>query len=179
MFKLIIWALMCPIIIYDIPEGELRWSNVKPTHYRFCVPAAFTDTEGKIEGEYIIDGIVFNKNNKKKVSICNNTFYIDNEWRSDNGFQQLILVKNNKANLFKDERKAIRRALCKDNNKSFIIESASRITLSEFAKLCKDYCSDAVYLDSGIYGYGIINDKSVFTWAYFWRNLQTNWLYIE
>lgn len=179
MFRLLIWAFICPIIIYDVPEGELHWSNIKPAHSRFCVPAAFTDTNGKIEGEYIINGVIFNKNNKKKISICGDTFYIDNEWRSDNGFQQLVLIKNNKINSFKDDRKAVRRALCKDKDKLLIIESTNRITLSEFAKLCKTYCSDAVYLDMGIYGYGVINNKPVSSWAYFWKHLQTNWLYIE
>ena len=35
---------------YDLPEGELKWSYEKPKDAKMCVPAAFTDTNGKIIG---------------------------------------------------------------------------------------------------------------------------------
>ena len=36
----------------DLPEGELKWSYERPKDAKMCVPAAFTDTNGKIIGAY-------------------------------------------------------------------------------------------------------------------------------
>ena len=76
---------------------------------------------------------------------------------SDNGFQQLTLVYNSKPMMFRDSRKAIRRALCKDEN--------------------------AAYLDMGEYGYGYIRKNNLIRplhiWGFLTRNKQTNWIYIE
>ena len=111
----------------ELPEGELKWSYVKPKNAKMCIPAAFTE-----------------KDRKKK-------------WMSDNGFQQLTLVYNSKPMMFRDSRKAIRRALCKDEN--------------------------AAYLDMGEYGYGYIRKNNLIRplhiWGFLTRNKQTNWIYIE
>ena len=76
---------------------------------------------------------------------------------SDNGFQQLTLVYNSKPMMFRDSRKARRRALCKDEN--------------------------AAYLDMGEYGYGYIRKNNLIRplhiWGFLTRNKQTNWIYIE
>ena len=48
------------LTIMDLPEGELSWSTEKPKNAKMCVPAAFTDLEGRVEGEYRQNGIVRN-----------------------------------------------------------------------------------------------------------------------
>lgn len=55
---------------------------------------------------------------------------------------------------FTDSHKAIRRALCKDKNGVFILESNYHMTLSEFATECSKQSTNAAYLDIGEYGYG-------------------------
>ena len=179
-FLICIWTILgSPVTVYMVPEGRLYWTNVRPEDAKLCLPAAFTDTEGNVEGAYIIDGESYNSNNKWKVSISDNTFYISKDWVSNNGFQQLILVRTNNPNRFKDPKKFIRRALCKNKDNVFIIESNSRMTLTEFANICKDYCSDAVYLDMGVYGYGTIGNRPLCLWTYLWKDLQTNWICVE
>lgn len=41
-----------PIKIMELPEGELAWTTERPKNAKICVPAAFTDLEGNVEGEY-------------------------------------------------------------------------------------------------------------------------------
>ena len=168
-----------PIIIMDLPEGELAWTTERPKNAKMCIPAAFTDLEGNVEGEYRLNGKIFNPNKRLKVSISNGTFYIDRKWHSDNGFQQLSLVYNNRARTFKDSRKFIRRALCKKGDKVFLVQSHRRMTLTEFAAECVKISSNAVYMDMGKYGYGFIGSRVLSPWAYFSRNRQTNWIYIK
>ena len=168
-----------PIIIMDLPEGELAWSTERPKEAKMCIPAAFTDLEGNVEGEYRLNGKIFNPNKRLKVSISNGTFYIDRKWHSDNGFQQLSLVYNDRARTFKDSRKFVRRALCKKGNKVFLVQSRHRMTLTEFAAECAKISSNAIYLDMGEYGYGYIGNKILSPWAYFSRNKQTNWIYVK
>ena len=118
---------------YDLPEGELKWSYVKPKEAKMCLPAAFTGKDGEISGAYRYKGKTYQKEvYRMKVSLKGNTFYISNKWLSDNGFQQLTLVYNSKAMRFKDQSRAIRRALCKDKNGSFILESNTSMNI-----LCK------------------------------------------
>ena len=35
---------------FDLPKGELKWSNTRPQNARMCIPAAFTDEQGQILG---------------------------------------------------------------------------------------------------------------------------------
>ena len=98
-----------------------------------CVPAAFTDLEGNVEGEYRLNGVIHNLNKRLKVSICKDIFYVDRQWHSDSGFQQLVLVYNGKARTFRDSRKFVRRALCKMSEHVFLVESSHRMTLTDFA----------------------------------------------
>ena len=168
---------------FDLPKGELKWSKVRPQNARMCVPAAFTGTNGSVTGAYRIDGKNYQNNNRRKVSLKGNSFIITNNWKSNNGFQQLTLVYNSKPMKFTDSRKCMRRALCKTKKEAFILESNYPMTMSAFAYYCSKYCSDAAYLDMGEYGYGYIK-KSFFTvplyiWAFFTKDKQTNWLYIE
>ena len=41
-----------------------------------CVPAAFTDLEGNVEGEYRLNGVIHNPNKRLKVSICKDICYM-------------------------------------------------------------------------------------------------------
>ncbi len=170
---------------YSLPEGELKWSMTRPEDAKMCLPAAFTDENGKVEGSYRIDGKSYQTNKRRKVSLKGSTFVITSNWQSDNGFQQLTLVYNKSVPIKKgrDLRKSKRRALCKSGNDTFILESCSRMTLYDFACECCKYCDYAVYLDMGEYGYGYIktgnSTKHLMSAAYFTKHKQTNWLYIE
>ena len=155
---------------FDLPEGELKWSPVRPKKAKMCIPAAFTDTDGKALN--------------MRVSLKENLFYISRQWMSDNGFQQLTLVYYSKPMKFYDSRRAVRRALCKDSNSVFILQSNYPMTLSEFALECGKRSTNAVYLDMGEYGYGYIKKnrvivKPLYLWGIFTNYKQTNWIYIK
>ena len=65
---------------FDLPEGELKWSLVRPKKAKMCIPAAFTDTDGNISGSYRHDGNIF-RNGKAlnmRVSLKGDLFYISN-----------------------------------------------------------------------------------------------------
>lgn len=171
------------ITIINLPKGELQWSNKKPQNAKLCIPAAFSSTKNTIVGVYKINGISYGYDKKYKVSLVDDTFIIDRSWQSDNGFQQIILVKDSIPIKFKKStKKCIRRALCKNNNSTFLIESNYPMTMNFFANYCSKYCSDAIYLDMGEYGYGYIKKefikKHLYPLSYFTKNKQTNWLYI-
>lgn len=168
-----------PIKILELPDGKLEWTTERPGNARFCVPAAFTDLDGRIEGEYRLKGVVHNPGGRRKVSICDDTFIIDRKWHSNSGFTQLILVNDGKANRFRDKKKFVRRALCKKDGHVFLVESRHRMTLTTFAAECAKVSSHAVYLDMGIYGYGYLEGKRLSSWAFFYRGKQTNWLCIR
>lgn len=172
----------------DLPEGDLKWSYERPKDAKFCVPAAFTDSIGnKIVGQYRYKGEIHQKKNKKMVivSLKGNMFYISDNWLSDNGFQQWPLVYDSRTIKFKDPKKKIRRALCKDKNGVvFLLQSNIPMTLSDFAVECSKCSTNATYLDMGEYGYGYIKKKNnivipLLGLFYGKRNKQTNWLYIE
>ena len=167
------------IKILELPEGELAWTTERPKNAKMCIPAAFTDLSGNVEGEYRQEGVIHNPNKRFKVSICKDIFFIDRQWHSDSGFQQLVLVKNGKPSTFRDSRIFVRRALCKKDKHVFLVESRHRMTMTDFAAECAKSSSYAVYLDTGKYGYGHIGKKKLSPWAYFSRNKQTNWLYVK
>ena len=150
-----------------------------------CIPAAFTGEDGKISGSYRYDGKTY-QNGKAlnmRVSLKDESFYISKNWMSDNGFQQLTLVYNSKPMKFRDSSKAIRRALCKDENGAFILQSNYPMTLDKFAIECSKHSTNATYLDMGEYGYGYIKQnhlvRPLYIWGFFTRDKQTNWIYIE
>ena len=170
---------------FDLPKGELKWSNKRPQNAKMCVPAAFTDEQGQILGAYRINGKTYeaNKTMVMRVSLKGDMFFISRKWMGDNGFQQLTLVNNSKAMKFHDTRKTIRRALCKDKDGAFILQSNYPMTMSDFALECGKRCTNATYLDMGEFGYGYIKNgfftRHLYIWGYFTRDKQTNWLYIE
>ena len=162
-----------------IPISSVQFTDTLTINTELCIPAAYTSKSGKIEGEYRINGITYgNGTRKEKISITKNGLTIDTKWHSNNGFQQHVLVKNNKIRKFKDTRKRYRRALCSKDGQYYIIESEYRITLSEFANLIAPYCDNGVNLDMGLWGYGWIANDEKFLWCKFNRHNQTNWLII-
>lgn len=181
----ICWHTSNRVTRFDLPDGELKWSSVKPTNAKMCLPAAFTNENREISGAYRYDGRTYQNGKalKMKVSLKGDTFYISNQWLSDNGFQQLTLVYNSKPMKFHDSRKSIRRALCKDENGAFILQSDYPMTLDKFAMECSKHSTNATYLDMGEYGYGYIKKnlliRPLYIWGFFTRNKQTNWIYIE
>ena len=169
---------------YDLPEGELRWTTVRPKDAKMCIPAAFTTEDGKVAGAYRLLGKTHQKEvYKMKVSLKGSIFYISPRWVSDNGFQQLTLVYNSRAMKFKSQDKSMRRALCKDAKGAFILESNYPMTLTRFALECSKQSTNATYLDMGEYGYGYIKQGPItvplFAPAIFTQHKQTNWIYIE
>lgn len=181
----ICWHISGRVTRFDLPDGELKWSPVKPTNAKMCLPAAFTNENREISGAYRYDGRTYQNGKalKMKVSLKGDTFYISNQWLSDNGFQQLTLVYNSKPMKFNDSRKSIRRALCKDENGAFILQSDYPMTLDKFAMECSKHSTNATYLDMGEYGYGYIKTnrliRPLYIWGFFTKHKQTNWIYIE
>ena len=178
------WKINQKVTRYDLPEGELKWSYIKPENAKMCLPAAFTGLDGKIMGSYRYDGKNYQSNRYyRKVSLKGDKFYISRNWLSDNGFQQLTLVCDSKPMKFYDSRRTIRRALCKDENGAFISQSNYPMTMSAFAVECAKCCTNAAYLDMGEYGYGYIKKGRfmipLYIWGFFSRHKQTNWIYIE
>lgn len=179
------WNISNRVTRFDLPDGELKWSPVKPKSAKMCLPAAFTNEDGKISGAYRYDGKNY-QNGKAlnmRVSLKGDMFYISRQWMSDNGFQQLTLVYNSKPMKFYDSRRAIRRALCKDENGTFILQSNYPMTLTDFALECSKHSANATYLDMGEYGYGYIKRnrfiRPIYIWGFCTRHKQTNWIYIE
>ena len=171
---------------FDLPKGELKWSKTKPVNAKLCVPAAFSTADNYVVGSHKINGKSYGKDRAycTKVSLIDNTFVTNKQWKSDNGFQQILLVKSNVPVKFKGSvKKCIRRALCKDKYGAFILQSNYPMTMSDFALECGKRCTNATYLDMGEYGYGYIKNGlftiPLYIWAYFTRHKQTNWLYIE
>ena len=170
---------------FELPQGELKWTHTKPEDAKLCIPAAFTGENGEISGSYRYDGKIY-QNGKAlnmRVSLKDESFYISKNWMSDNGFQQLTLVYNSKPMKFRDSSKAIRRALCKDEDAAFILQSNYPMTLDKFAIQCSKHSTNATYLDMGEYGYGYIKKnrliRPLYIWGFFTRGKQTNWIYIE
>ena len=169
---------------FELPKGELKWTKTRPKNAKMCIPAAFTEVDGDIVGSYRIDGKTYQRSRMRmKVSLRGDIFYINRNWMSDNGFQQLTLVCDSKPMKFQSTDKSMRRALCKDKDGAFILESNYPMTLTSFAYYCSKHCTNATYLDMGEYGYGYINKgwfvRPLHIWGIFAQHKQTNWLYIE
>ena len=169
---------------FELPKGELKWSKTRPKNAKMCIPAAFSEPNGDIVGSYRIDGKTYKRSRMRmKVSLKDDIFYISRNWMSDNGFQQITLVCDSKPMRFQSRDKSMRRALCKDKDGVFILESNYPMTLTSFAHYCSKHCTNATYLDMGEYGYGYIKKgwfvRPLHIWGIFAQHKQTNWLYIE
>ena len=155
-FYILLYIYKIPVII-PIKEGkDLVFTNQYDEDALLMIPAAYTNEDGTIQGEYRIDGKIYGKPSRKERISLHPTkgIIISGSWHSDNGFQQTVLVKNGKARMHDDDRKRIRRALCNENKTGcelMIVESATPMTLSDFAKeLSKIHAYDLIRLCKGI-----------------------------
>ena len=165
-------------------KGQLVFTDKYAPEAKVCIPAAYTGTDGKIEGLYRINGVSKGgKSLKERVSLHpTKGIVISTQWQSANGFQQHVLVKNGKVRSFKDKRKFRRRALCNDASNPdslFIIETKSRMTMNEFAEAVSKHATNAVNLDMGRWGYGWNDKRKLSRWAAPFKNWQTNWIVVE
>ena len=173
------------LTIIPIKEGkDLIFTSQYDEDALLMIPAAYTNEDGTIQGEYRIDGKIYGTpSRKERISLHPvKGIVISGSWHSDNGFQQTVLVKNGRARMHEDRRKRIRRALCnesKDGCLLMIVESATPMTLSDFAKELSKICYTAVNLDTGNYGYGWYGRMKFSRWAYYNKGRQTNWIYIK
>ena len=173
------------LAIIPIKEGKyLIFTSQYDKDALLMIPAAYTNEDGTIQGEYRIDGKIYGTpSRKERISLhLTRGIVISGSWHSDNGFQQTVLVKNGRARMHDDTRKRIRRALCnesKDGCLLMIVESATPMTLSDFAKELSKICYTAVNLDTGNYGYGWYGKMKFSRWAYYNKGKQTNWICIK
>lgn len=162
-------------------QGLVQFTDTYQPDAAVCLPAAYTDKEGEIEGQYRINGKTYGSKSLKEFTSIHPAkgLIIGREWMSANGFQQHVLVKNGKVRSFKDKRRFRRRALCcnsSDPGLLFIIESTRKMTMNEFAAEVASHSTNAVNLDMGRWGYGWIESKELSPWAVVFRHWQTNWI---
>ena len=172
-----------PIKSFPI-EGKLVFTDKYDPDAKVCIPAAYTGTDEKIEGQYRINGVTKGeKRLKERVSLHpTKGIVISTQWQSANGFQQHILVKDGKVRSFRDKCRFRRRALCNDASNLdslFIIESRCRMTMNEFAAVLSKHSTNAVNLDMGRWGYGWNDKRKLSRWAAPFKNWQTNWIVIN
>lgn len=169
-------------IITIIPVKDISFTDKYDESKATIIPAAFTTESGEILGKYRINNIEYGNKWVKEYTSIHPTkgLIIDFEkWHAPNGFQQYVLVKNNKARKFKDPKKRFRRALCnksEDPSALFIIESNKPMTLTEFAATIQPHCLNAVNLDTGDFAFCKINNKHKSLWAVYNKHKQTNWI---
>ena len=164
--------------------GSVEFTNKYNPNACMSIPAAYTGYDGKIEGQYRINGKTYGGQGlKERVSLHpQKGLIIGRDWMSGNGFQQHVLVKSGKVRHFKDKRRFRRRALCSDDSTPgsyLIIESTRRMTMNDFAIEVARYSKNAVNLDMGRWGYGWIGNKIHSPWAILFKNWQTNWIIIK
>lgn len=172
-----------PIKSFPI-EGKLVFTDKYDPDATVCIPAAYTGTDGKIEGQYRINGVTKGeKGLKERVSLHpTKGIVISTQWQSANGFQQHVLVKDGKVRCFRDKRRFRRRALCNDASNPdslFIIESKCRMTMNEFADILSKHSTNAINLDMGRWGYGWNDKRKLSRWAAPFKSWQTNWIVIN
>ena len=63
----ICWHISGRVTRFDLPDGELKWSPVKPTNAKMCLPAAFTNENGEISGAYRYDGRTYQNGKALKI----------------------------------------------------------------------------------------------------------------
>lgn len=162
-------------------EGSVKFTDEYQPKAKVCIPAAYTDCYGKIEGQYRINGVTYGRRSLKECTSIHLSkgLVISRDWVSGNGFQQHVLVKNGKVRSFRDKRRYRRRALCSNSSDPgalFIIESKRKMTMNEFANEVAKHSTNAVNLDMGRWGYGWIGKKTLSSWAVLFKHRQTNWI---
>lgn len=178
----ILWYFNTPLITHI--KEPIQFTNVYNPNATLLIPAAYTNTDGSIEGEYRIDGVTYGTPvRKERISISpNKGLIISGKWHSDYGFQQTVLIKNGNIRHHKDDRRRFRRALCNETPDTYslmIVESSRPCTLDEFSKELSKLCWNAVNLDTGEYGYGWYKNKKFSSLMKFAKRKQTNWICID
>ena len=161
-------------------KGNLQFTAIFDSSATLLIPAAYTLKDGTIEGEYRIAGKTFGTPTRKERISLHPTkgLIISGKWHSDYGFQQTVLIKNRKIRYHDDPHKRFRRALATVDGQLCILQSCIPMTLNQFSESIQPYCTNAVNLDMGDYGYGWYNSKKFSWWAKYNQNNQTNWIYI-
>lgn len=164
-----------------IPISDIQFTSEYNPDVNFCFPAAYTNDDGSIQGEYIINGRIYGTpSRKERISIHPiKGLVVSGQWHSNNGFQQTVLVKNGKPRSHNDPKRRIRRALCNETSDSkslLIVQSTYPMTLTEFANELQHYCYTAVNLDTGNFGYGWYKHYKFHWWTFFNKHKQTNWI---
>ena len=170
-----------PLVFYPI-EGQVKFTPTIKSGASMLIPAAYTTVDGKIQGQYRVNGVTRGtKSLRERVSIHpTKGLIVSKSWQAKDGFQQHVLVNNAKPRTFKDKRYRKRRALCCDSsNRMMIVESRFPVTMSMFARQLSKHFKVAVNLDMGPWGYGWIGDDRLSLWAYPFKGRQTNWIYCE
>ena len=157
---ILLYYYKIPIIIPIKESAELHFTNEYDKDALLMIPAAYTNEDGTIQGEYRIDGKIYGTPSRKERISLHPTkgIIISGSWHSDNGFQQTE---------------------SKDGCLLMIVESATPMTLSDFAKELSKICYTAVNLDTGNYGYGWYGKMRFSRWAYYNKGRQTNWICIK
>ena len=173
------------LLIITLPDDcLLEFTDRRPsTDALLCIPAAFTTPEHTIQGAYKVGGQMHGRYNRHtKISIDGNTFSLGSTFTTDNGFQQMCLVRNRQPVHFRDNSRYVRRALCKasEHGPAFIAQSLKPMTMNDFAHLLSQRVHSAVYTDMGSYGFGWYHTSPTPTYLstlYFYKQKrQTNWL---
>lgn len=170
-----------PIITY-IEDKPLLFTDKYVSKAKLLIPAAYTNLDGTIQGEYRIAGKTYGTpSRKERISLHpQKGLVISGKWQSDYGFQQTVLVKNGKVRSHDDSKKRFRRALCTVDGRLAILQSKIPQTLNTFSYSLLDiHCDNAVNLDTGDFGYGWYGKTRFSRWAFYNKRKQTNWIYIK
>jgi hypothetical protein len=178
----VLFGITCkdPIIIL-IDDKPLLFTDKYDSKATLLIPAAYTNPDGTIQGEYRIAGKTYGTpSRKERISLHpQKGLVISGKWQADYGFQQTVLVKNGKVHRHNDSKKRFRRALCTVDGQLAILQSKIPQTLNEFSQSLNSYCDNAVNLDTGDFGYGWYGKTRFSSWASYKKNKQTNWIYIK
>lgn len=170
-------------VVYQLfPQGKfaLDFRTVRPStsdsDIVFCIPAAFTGHDNKIDGVFISNGAIGNgnainhelggamviENGQGRLLATNKGAtltqqFLESVQKSKGSlFQQFLIVQNGNPAVFRDQSKFQRRAIGLTKQGSFkIFESDKAITFSTFnTDLAALGVTDALYFDMGAWDEG-------------------------
>lgn len=156
--------------LHVLELDNLHFTTKRPAvmSVTFCTSAAFVASDRKsiVGPYYCIDShkfgstrqaVFYRKNNRYGIcwgSTFKQSYYKGKSHSGDFFFTQIPLVMNGKVVTSKTSKHNCR-AIALKGQKLFYIETASTMTMKEFARqICELGYSDAIYLDSGSYGFG-------------------------
>lgn len=178
----VLFGITCkePLVIL-IEDKPLLFTDKYDSKATLMIPAAYTNPDGTIQGEYRIAGKTYGTpSRKERISLHpQKGLVISGKWQADYGFQQTVLIKNGKIRKHGDTKKRFRRALCTVDGQLAILQSKIPQTLNAFSQSLSRYCDNAVNLDTGDFGYGWYGRVRFSRWAFYNKRKQTNWIYIR